>query len=159
MGIMNLENQLHESALLWGADYYGIANLTEANATVVDQGGTMLAAFPRSLSIGIALYHPIVNELPRRHKRSVAASYRTHCYDVVNARLDMIASRLASALQRGGYNAFPVAASKRVDDDRICGLVSHKLSAHLAGLGWIGKSCLLITPDMGPRVRWARRRS
>jgi epoxyqueuosine reductase QueG len=22
-------------------------------------------------------------------------------------------------------------------------------------LGWIGKSCLLITPDMGPRVRWA----
>lgn len=26
--------------------------------------------------------------------------------------------------------------------------------AHLAGLGGIGKSCLLITPKAGPRVRW-----
>jgi epoxyqueuosine reductase QueG len=26
--------------------------------------------------------------------------------------------------------------------------------AHIAGLGWIGKSCLLVTPDHGPRVRF-----
>jgi epoxyqueuosine reductase QueG len=36
----------------------------------------------------------------------------------------------------------------------IAGPVSHKLAAHLAGFGWIGKSCLLVTPDNGPRVRW-----
>ena len=76
-------------------------------------------------------------------------------YDIINARLDDIISRLASVLQRKGYRAFPVPASKRVDDNRICAIFSHKLSAHLAGLGWIGKNCLLITPDMGPRVRWA----
>ena len=33
-------------------------------------------------------------------------------------------------------------------------MFSRKLAAHLAGLGWIGKSCLLVTPDNGPRVRW-----
>jgi epoxyqueuosine reductase len=39
--------------------------------------------------------------------------------------------------------------------DRELGLFSHKLVAHLAGLGWIGKSCLLVTLEVGPRVRWA----
>lgn len=39
--------------------------------------------------------------------------------------------------------------------DRELGLFSHKLAAHLAGLGWIGKSCLPVTPEAGPRVRWA----
>ena len=39
--------------------------------------------------------------------------------------------------------------------DRELGLFSHKLAAHLAGLGWIGKSCLLVTLEVGPRVRWA----
>ena len=29
-----------------------------------------------------------------------------------------------------------------------------KLPAHLAGLGWIGKSCLLLTKEFGPRVRF-----
>lgn len=51
--------------------------------------------------------------------------------------------------------AFPVPASKRADDERISALFSHKLAAHLAGLGWSVKSCLLITPEAGPRVRWA----
>ncbi|MBN1646903.1 MAG: epoxyqueuosine reductase, partial [Spirochaetales bacterium] len=32
--------------------------------------------------------------------------------------------------------------------------VSHKMIAHIAGLGWIGRNCLLVTPDRGPRVRF-----
>ena len=152
---MELENQLRVSAMTWGADYFGIADLSPAHDTILEQGGTEIADYPRSVSVGIALFHPIVDQLPRRQERAVAVNYRSHCYDVINARLDEIVSRMASVLQRQGYRAFPVPATKRVDDDRICGIFSHKLSARLAGLGWIGKNCLLITPDMGPRVRWA----
>lgn len=152
---MGLENQLVDSAILWGADYYGVADLSVAQDAILEQGGAEIAEYPRSISIGIALFHPIVNQLPRRQERAVAVGYRSHCYDIINARLDLIISRLASVLQHGGHRAYPVAASKRVDDDGICGIISHKLSAHLAGLGWIGKSCLLITPDRGPRVRLA----
>jgi epoxyqueuosine reductase len=72
----------------------------------------------------------------------------------VNTALDQIALQVANALQRRGYRALPIGASKRTDDARISGPISHKLAAHLAGLGWIGKNCLLVTPDHGPRVRW-----
>ena len=152
---MELENQLRVSAMTWGADYFGIADLSPAHDTILEQGGTEIAEYSRSVSVGIALFHPIVDQLLRRQERAVALNYRSHCYDIINARLDAIISRIASFLQREGHRAFPVPATKRVDDNRICGIFSHKLSAHLAGLGWIGKNCLLITPDMGPRVRWA----
>ncbi len=152
---MDLGKQLRESAQTWGADYFGVADLAPAKEAVAAQGGADLAGYPRSVSVGIGLFHPIVDQLPRGKERAVAVSYRSHCYDIVNGRLDRIASRIASLLQKSGHRAFPVAASKRVDDERLCGLFSHKMGAHLAGLGWIGKNCLLITPEMGPRVRWA----
>ena len=152
---MDFQQQVHESAIDWGADFFGIADLTLARDAVLEQGGKEIAQYPRSISVGITLFHAIVDQIYRRPDRAVATSYRSHCYDVINARLDQITSRVASLLQDRGFRVFPVPASKRVDDERICAIFSHKLSAHLAGLGWIGKNCLLITPDMGPRVRWA----
>jgi epoxyqueuosine reductase QueG len=107
------------------------------------------------ISVGIRLLDSIVDQLPNRENRTVAMSYRYHAYDVINQRLDHVTSRLASELQQLGYSTFPIASAKRVDDATIAGPVSHKLAARLAGLGWVGKSCLFITPQYGPRVRLA----
>jgi epoxyqueuosine reductase len=136
-------------------DFFGVADLAPVRDFIVDQGGDWLAEFPVAVSIGITLPHAIVDQLPRRSERGVGVSYRTHAYNFINARLDQAASRVASHLQRQGWHSLPVPASKRVDKERICALFSHKLAAHIAGLGWIGKSCLLVTPQVGPRVRWA----
>jgi len=150
-----LEEHLREETLALGAGYFGIADLSCALESVEEQGGQMMAQFPHAISIGVAMPFAIVDQLPRHEEKAVALAYRSHSYDIINFRLDQIASRLASTLQRAGYRAFPVRASQVVDEERLYGLFSHKLAAHLAGLGWIGKSCLLVTPEVGPRVRWA----
>lgn len=152
---MDIQNRLSGFANAVGADFYGVADLTSAREAILAQGGPVVAKYPRALSIGISLLNPIVDQLPQRADRAVAMNYRRHAYDVVNQRLDHVASQLSGQLQKEGHRALPVPASQTVDDERLCGIFSHKMAAHLSGLGWIGKSCLLITPQVGPRVRWA----
>ncbi|MEN6609506.1 MAG: 4Fe-4S double cluster binding domain-containing protein [Methanoregulaceae archaeon] len=152
---MDLADQLRVIARENHADYYGIADLTSAESYIRDMGGDLVAGYPRAVSCGLGLPDSLVNLLPERTEHPVyGALYRHHAYDVVNARLDQISLDIASVIQKAGYAAFPIPASKRADDAKVAGLVSHKLAANLAGLGWIGKSCLLVTPDHGPRVRW-----
>lgn len=40
-----------------------------------------------------------------------------------------------------------------IDTKKLKGTVPSKIVARLAGLGWVGKSCLFINPQYGPRVR------
>ncbi len=148
-----LDEWLDELSRSLGADYYGVAGLDEAGDFIEKQGGINVKKYPRAISIGIILLDSIVDDLPFRSKKSVAVNYK-HSYDIVNLRLDLIASRIASTIQKEGYKAMPIPASERDDDERISATFSHKLAANLAGLGWIGKNCLLITPESGPRVRW-----
>lgn len=152
---LELSDGIRELAERTGTDFFGVADLSLAHDAILEQGGRAIAEYPRAISLGIALLHAIVDQLPNRSERGVAINYRHHSYDLVNLRLDLAASRLSSMLQRDGYRALPVPASRRVDQERICAIFSHKIAAHLAGLGWIGKSCLLVTPEIGPRVRWA----
>lgn len=61
---------------------------------------------------------------------------------------------MAGLLQQSGHRALPVPSAAGISGERLCAIFSHKLAAYLAELGWIGKSCLLVTPQAGPRVRW-----
>ncbi|MHB8896629.1 MAG: 4Fe-4S double cluster binding domain-containing protein [Candidatus Geothermincolia bacterium] len=152
---MELDMRLQYLAQELGADFYGVADLAGAHDEILRQGGEDVASYPRAISFGITLFDSIVDELPRRREeRAVTVNYLHHCYDVINARLDYIASRLGGLLQGAGYRTLPLPSSERFDSVRICAQFSHKLAASQAGLGWIGKSCLLVTPEAGPRVRW-----
>ena len=136
-------------------DHIGVADLTPYQDEIRAEFGDAVCGFPRSVTMGITLPFAVVDQLGEKDDGPARLNYSRHAYDVINQRLDVAASRLASDLQRSGARVLPIPASQSVDSDRLYAAVSHKMGAHLAGLGWIGKSCLLITPQFGPRVRWA----
>ena len=78
-------------------------------------------------------------------------------YRAANALLDRCALIACEMLRREGAAAYPIAASQSVHDrpDKYTGIYQHKSAAVAAGLGWIGKSALFVSPVHGPRVRLA----
>ena len=151
--LKTIRGQLENRAIDMGARFFGVADLTGTLETIVEQGGNFLTVFPRALSLGIALNDGIVDQLPRHKEVGVARTY-DYLYYTVNQSLDRIALSLSVILNENGFLTLLIPASDTIDNKKVQGLFSHKLSARLAGLGWIGPSCLLITPELGPRVRW-----
>ncbi len=139
-----------------GAYRVGVGDLTapEVSAAVRSQGGEWLAEYPRAVSVTFRLQDAIVDRLPTEHRDAlVAKTYGFHIYTVVNQYLDETAAVIAGVLQEAGYAAVPVPTSLSVETGGYLGPMSHKLAARAAGHGWIGRSCLLVTPTVGPRVR------
>lgn len=151
--IPGLSEKLEKFSRQQGADLFGVADLSYARDFLASQSPALLSGFPRAVSIGMQLSDVIVDmQDPNEPRRQ--SLYWHHVYDVVTASLDFLAYAIARWLTDRGFKAFPVPASTPYDFEKLKGLFSHKLSAHLAGLGWIGKSCLLLTERFGPRVRF-----
>lgn len=150
---MDLGRDIRDRALRGGADFFGIADLAPVRDAVVAQGGASLAEFTRAVSIGIALPDEVVDRLVQHDDPRVARQY-LGVYDETNRALDRIAESVADRLRAAGAEALAVSASQRSAQNRLCSLFSHKMAARLAGLGWIGSNCLLVTRRAGPRVRW-----
>lgn len=153
---MNLTETLSSIVREQRLEYYGVADISapEIQTFICDHGGKSATGYHRALSIGVVLSAALVDLLPDSDER-IRALYTHHVYNVMAGRLDLATSFLASALQAAGHRALPIPGGPiAVDRAKLSGVFSHKLAAHLAGLGWIGKSCMLITPEHGPRVVW-----
>jgi len=69
--------------------------------------------------------------------------------------LEHIAGEVKREIERLGFSARIIPPDKRVGHTSPLywrGEVSHKAAAKTAGIGWIGRSTLLVTPEFGPRV-------
>jgi epoxyqueuosine reductase QueG len=148
------QEELKGSANKLGIDLFGAADLQKARDYILAQGGEVIASFPRAVSLGMRLQDAVIDELFRHEDPSAIFTYRG-LYNSVNANLDIATLLIAKKIQEGGFKAYPIPASQTLSKVKQEGAISHKLVANLAGLGWIGKSCLFVTSDYGPRVRLA----
>lgn len=137
---MNLE-ELEKKILDWGASFVGFADLEG----LAPKEWSFLK---NGVSIAVRLSNVIIDKISNGPTLTYAYHYRA-----TNELLDSIATKASIFFQSLGYQALPVPASQRVDAGELRGLISHKMVATRAGLGWIGKSALLITAEYGPRVR------
>ena len=144
---MDLTDQIKTMVKEWGADLCGVAALDGAEAEIRGLYGDRFDGLRRGVSFGVYLPKRVVDEV-LEHPTHTYLAY----YDVANGLINQIGLRLNNYLMKMGFEAYPVPASQRLGaKDRA--VFSHRMAASLAGLGWIGKSCALVTEEVGPRLR------
>lgn len=146
----NIVRNVIEKHLVPVEDYiYGFADLTN----IIDHS---FGDFQFGISIARRLDPRIVNGVIHGPTRA----YYQH-YKKINEELTELTGRIVSDLKSNGINAIATATTattEQLDTEYAATLrtvLSHKMVATRAGLGWIGKSDLLVTKEFGPRLRLA----
>lgn len=149
VNMVDLTTQIKEKVQAWGGDLCGFADLEVVRAGIrayYDRYDD----YSRAVSIGVFLPAEVIDELTEGPTDTYA-----YCYQSCNRLLDDIVMRLCSYLGRAGCKAYPIFSSQIIGEAQDRGAFSHRLAAKEAGLGWIGKSCCLVTPQVGPALRLA----
>jgi epoxyqueuosine reductase len=105
-------------------------------------------SLPYAVSMGIRLSDHVLQTV----LTAPTWTYDYH-YRQVNIALDQAALFIAGEIQRAGFSALPIPASQILDWEKLRAHLSHREIAGLAGMGWMGRNNLLVTPEFGSQVR------
>jgi epoxyqueuosine reductase QueG len=138
-----LEDEIARRLTTAGAVLVGFADLTPLD-DATRQG------FPRAVSFAMPLTPAIVADIVEGPTEAYSAEYQR-----LNALLTRTSQDLAGFIESRGCKAQARPATGDWSADSLRAPFQHKTAATLAGLGWIGKCALLVTPQYGPAIRWA----
>jgi len=139
---------LKEGATAMGMTCCGVAEMGTLTVDLFDLPPDMLRRFPFGISLALKLSDAVMEEIKDQPNRLYFHHYRQ-----ANNLLDSAAFKITALIDAKGYHALPIAASQVIDWQNQRGHLSHKKVAVGAGLGWLGRNNLLITPQFGARVR------
>jgi epoxyqueuosine reductase len=137
-----MNSEIEHDVIKYGANLVGFADVTMLP-------GNITGELPRAVSIAVALNPAIIRAISDGPTRQYYAEYRR-----VNDLLAKLCGRATRILKRAGHKAEAVrATTEKFDLASLSTRIQHKTIATRAGLGWIGKSALLITEKYGPAIR------
>jgi len=131
-----------------GIAVFGVANLEEIEKTVPTLFDRVGARFKRAIVMAIPLNPAALEGVVDR-----PTPMYFHAYRQLNYQLDTAALAVSAALALEGQRSLAIAASQIVNHTPPQGHISSRHLGEAAGIGWIGRSGLLVTPEYGARVR------
>jgi len=134
-----IENILKEN----GISLVGFGDVSDIKPPLTDK-------YPVAIAIAISYEKKLIDSLPAN-----PIAFFEKRTEVI-AQLKKAIGAAAELLGSWGFNYYVSAYTGKISDlAKLTKDFSHKAAATRAGLGWIGKSSLLITPQYGPRLRLA----
>jgi epoxyqueuosine reductase QueG len=134
--IVALQKAIAFCAMRLGVKKIGFADLSAV-------GHSLIRQFPSGISLVLPMEEAIVAgpDEPAFFRHQVQQ----------RDELEAVKADIGRLQVGSGYRFHSV--SNDMDPERFTGELSHKMIANLAGLGWVGKSSLFVTPEYGPRIR------
>ena len=140
--------KLKRFALREGASLFGVAE----TSAVKDKFHSLYPKALQGLDRAIAMAFHLSDRVMEDVVNGPTKLYFFH-YQRVNVLLDELALKITNLIQDRGWQALPIPASQIVDWEKQRAHLSHKHVAQQAGLGWIGRNNLLVSPQFGAYLR------
>jgi len=148
-----IAEKLHEQVIACASRYRmaacAVADLTKLSQQKPDILTEVGGAFTRAIVLGVRLQDAVVEGIADQ-----PTLLYFHLYRQANYQLDRAAFEMADVLQQAGFASMAIPASQVIGRNPMRGHLSHKLLGWAAGIGWIGRSSLLIHPEHGARMRY-----